>query len=1176
MRPTESSVAANPSLPLTVNLDDKYSLRQGTAFLTGMQALTRLPLVIRQRDAAAGLHTAGYISGYRGSPLGTYDMAMWQAKKYFVEHHIHFQPGVNEDLAATAVWGSQQVKVMGPSQFDGVFGIWYGKAPGVDRTLDVFRHANVAGTSPHGGVLVLAGDDPNAVSSTVTSYSEYNFVSTGMPLLYPATIQEYLDFGVLGIEMSRFSGCWIGFKAVTDVAESSAHVDVGLDRVTVVRPEFEFPADGVHIRWPDDRLEAEKRLMTVKLEAAKAFARANAIDAVIWDPPQARTGLVAAGKAYLDLLQALADMGVDEEVAQRLGIRLYKVGLVWPIEEQGMRQFYAGLERILVVEEKRSLLEDQIVIQLHREPNRPQVLGKRDAAGAALLPNHGETDPALLVEALVRAIPELGQLPSVQARRAVLHAQQTARAALPKLAVRSAYFCSGCPHSTSTKVPEGSLALAGIGCHWLSLFMDRQTETFTQMGGEGATWLGMMPFTDRQHVFVNLGDGTYHHSGILAIRAAVYAKAHVTYKLLFNDAVAMTGGQMVSDTYTPQEVVQQILAEGVGRAVVVSDDIEKYKSVAGGNGGFPAGVTLHHRDDLDKLQRELRDTPGVSLLLYDQTCAAEKRRRRKRGKMQDPDTRVFINEEVCEGCGDCSVQSNCISVEPLETALGRKRQINQSSCNKDISCVKGFCPSFVTLHGATPRGVKKTGKVDVHALAVALPAPVVASLARPYEIVITGIGGTGVITVGAVLGMAARLEGRGVTCLDQTGIAQKNGAVLSHVRVAARPQELFSMRVAAAKADLVLGCDLMVAASPAALATMAAGRTTVLVNTHLAPNASFVLRPVTAEFGEDALLQGLVASVGDDAVLHVEASRIALALFGDTIAANMFMLGYAIQRGLIPVSLAAVERAVEINGAAVDSNREALAWGRVAAVSPDQVTRQSGFENNVIALPVSRKSQSLEEVVRDRRARLVMYQNEAYAKRYEALVEAVRAAEGQRVPGAKGKLAIAVARYAYKLMAYKDEYEVARLYTDGAFQRRLEQAFEGDVKIRLHLAPPLLARRDPATGHLKKQSFGPWVLTAFKLLARMKGLRGTPLDVFGWTRERRDERALVAEYFAGIGEMTQELTPDNHAVGVELASLPERIRGYGHVKEGSVQQARTEGQRLMKLLRAPILRCKQA
>ena len=1142
------------SRELGATLEDKYVQENGSAFFTGMQVLTRLPMTLRQRDEKAGLNTAGYISGYRGSPLGTYDLALWHAKSHLERHHIHFQPGVNEDLAATAVWGTQQVNMLGQARYDGVFGLWYGKSPGVDRTLDVFRHANVAGTSRHGGVLVIAGDDSNAVSSTVTGYSEYNFVSVGMPMLYPATLQEYLDFGVLGIAMSRFSGCWIGFKAVTDIAESSALVDVGIDRVTVQQPDFVIPDEGVNIRWPDDRLVAEKRLMTVKLAAAKAFARANAIDQRVWDGPQARIGLVAAGKAYLDLRQALQDIGVDDRVATRLGIRLQKIGLVWPIDEHGMHAFCSGLECVFVVEEKRGILEDQVSALLFRSGARVQVLGKLDAAGAELLPSYGELSPELVLDALLRAMPDLQALPSVRTRLAIHQSKRETKSTLPVVPARSAFFCSGCPHNSSTKVPEGSLALAGIGCHWLSLFMDRGTETFTHMGGEGANWLGMAPFTERKHVFVNLGDGTYHHSGVLAIRAAIYANANVTYKLLFNDAVAMTGGQMVSETFTPQQVVAQVLAEGVKRAVVVSDDIEKYKSLPGPNGGFPADVELYHRDELESVQLELRETPGVTLLLYDQTCAAEKRRRRKRGKLTDPDVRVYINPAVCEGCGDCSVKSNCISVEPLETPLGRKRQINQSSCNKDISCVNGFCPSFITLEGATPRKTTPKDAVDIHAMVEHLPIPPMPALKQPYEIVIAGIGGTGVITVSALLGMAAKLTGLGVTCLDQTGIAQKNGAVLSHVRIGAEQSDLFGMRVSTAKANLVLGCDLMVAAGPAAVATMVTGRTTVLANTQLAPNAQFVINPIQADFGETALKDTITQSVGVECVIYVEATRIALALFGDAIASNMFMLGFAFQRGLLPVPLTALERAIEINGAAVVANKKALSWGRFAAHDPE------GMAHFLPSPPgqfsITRLVESLDKVIKDRRVRLTDYQNTSYAQRYVDLVERARRAEDRlNLPG-PSRFAMAVARNGFRLMAYKDEYEVARLYCDPTFQASLEKAFEGPYKISFHLAPPLLARRDAVTGQLKKQRFGFWIFGAFKILARMKGLRGTRLDPFGRTAERRMERALVNEYELLVEELAQSLNADNHSLAVRLVSLAEQARGFGHVKHRNVERMR--------------------
>ena len=1191
-----------PALP-TVSLDDKYRLESGTAFMTGMQALVRLPLVQQRRDARAGLHTAGYISGYRGSPVGTYDLALWAAKPWLEEHHIHFQPGVNEDLAATAVWGSQQVNMLGGARYDGVFGIWYGKAPGVDRTLDAFRHANIAGTSPHGGVLAIAGDDPNAVSSTVTSSSEPDFVSVGIPVIYPATLQEYLDFGVQGIAMSRFTGCWVGFKAVTDIAESSACVDLDIDRVRINTPEYSFPEGGVHIRWPDERLPAEKRLVTVKLPAVQAFARANPFDRNEWDMrgdtlgdtrgdthtaagQSGGIGLIAAGKSWLDLRQALADLGIDAALAARLGIRLRKLGLVWPIEEAGMREFCAGLDTVLVIEEKRGFIEDQVAVLLHRAGVATRVLGKLDAAGNALLPAHGELGPALIAEALAKVVPAVADLPAAQARAAILAAQRSALAAVAAdpVAARIPYFCSGCPHNTSTKVPEGSLALAGIGCHWLSLYMGRDTATFTHMGGEGATWLGMMPFSERKHVFVNLGDGTYHHSGIMAIRAAVYAKANVTYKLLFNDAVAMTGGQQVSDSYTPQQIVAQIMAEGVQRAVVVSDDVDKYRALPGPNGGFPVGVPLVGREELERVHRELREVEGVTLLLYDQTCAAEKRRRRKRGRMADPDTRVFINAAVCEGCGDCSVASNCISVEPYETTLGRKRRINQSACNKDTSCVNGFCPSFVTLKGASPRKLQAAAlpgasnnastnaSTDIEALVHALPAPTLPALDHAYEIVITGIGGTGVITIGALLGMAARIAGLGVTCLDQTGISQKNGAVLSHVRLARRQEDLYSVRVAPAKADLVLGCDLMVAAGPAALATMARGRTRVLANSHLAPDARFVMDPVRADFGEEGLRAAITGVVGGAALTEINATRLAERLFGDSIAANVFMLGHAWQLGLLPVPLAALLRAIELNGTAVQLNRAALSWGRYAAGAPDAVARMLAPAQPVV-IPLARRKETLEAVRADRRARLVAYQDDAYARRYDELVERAARAEAAvagQASQAKERtpFALAVARQAYRLMAYKDEYEVARLYTDGSFAKELGEAFEGDVRLAVHLAPPLLARRDAVTGHLVKRAWGPWMFTAFKLLARLKGLRGTAFDLFGKTAERRMERQLIVDYFELIDELCQGLAADNLKQAIELAGLPEDIRGFGHVKEKRVAEVRARWQALLQAWRS--------
>lgn len=1134
-----------------VTLLDKYVLQEGVAFMSGMQALVRLPMTLQERAARAGLKVGGYISGYRGSPVGTYDMALESAKEFLEPRSIKFQPGVNEELAATAVWGSQQATLLGESDFDGVFGIWYGKAPGVDRSIDVFRHGNNAGTTPHGGVLAIAGDDPNAVSSTVTGCSDYNFVSAGMPLVYPASVQEMLDFGVLGIELSRYSGCWVGMKVVTDIGESSAILDIDVDRIKIDWPESTGDVN-VHIRWPDNRVEQEQRLYEVKHARAKAFATFSGINVVSGDTSDKATiGIVSAGKPWADLQQALDDLGVTQAQLQEQGIRLLKLGLIYPLAEEQIRQFATGLKTVLVIEEKRGFIEDQIKAILFDIADRPTILGKQDAQGDVLVPTHGESSPALVADAISRAVPALAQTQAASERLGQLQAKRAAIAEREQLQARSPYFCSGCPHNSSTKVPEGSLALGGIGCHWLALFMDRGTETFTQMGGEGVPWLGASGFCKREHVFANLGDGTYHHSGALAIRAAVYGNANITYKLLYNDAVAMTGGQLISDTFTPQQIAKQVLSEGVKEVVVVTDQPEKYRDIDGGNGGFPAGVTIHHRDELDAVQRRLRDTPGVTVLLYDQTCAAEKRRRRKRGKMADPDVRAFINDLVCEGCGDCSDQSNCISVEPLETLWGRKRQINQSACNKDLRCVDGFCPSFVTLSGAQPKKrVNQDAKPE--RAKVELPEPGVPNIDRVHETVITGIGGTGVITIGALVAMAARLEGKRATCLDQTGISQKNGAVLSHIRIANTAECLHAPRVSTANADLVLGCDMMVAASLPAVSTMSETRTKVVLNTHLAPHAEFVLHPVTADFGEEKLKQAIVQAAGEQDVSMLPATRLATAVFGDAIATNMIVLGYALQMGWIPVSVQAVKRAIELNGVAIKANLAALDLGREAAVNLDQVLKEAMPAQTVKV--VSRIKESTDELIDRCVKELTTYQSAGYAKRYQALVQRVRDAQ-QLVDPQSDLLTRRVAEQAYRLMAYKDEYEVARLYTDGRFMQKLTSEFEGDVKPTFHLAPPLLAKRDPVTGHLKKKPYGPWVLGLFRILVKFKFLRGTALDVFGYNPERKMERALAVAYPKIIEGVLANLSAENLPWAMEVAGVFGQLRGFGHVKERNLEKA---------------------
>lgn len=1151
----------------TISLDDKYTLDAGRVFMTGTQALVRLPMLQRQRDAAAGLRTGCFISGYRGSPLGLYDQSLWRAQTFLKNNHIHFEPGVNEDLAATAIWGSQQINLFSGVNYDGVFGIWYGKGPGVDRSVDVFRHANFAGTAPHGGVLALAGDDHAAVSSTTAHQSEFNFQSVGIPMLNPATVQEYLDFGLVGFAMSRFAGVWVGFKCVTETVESSASVTIDLIARSIVVPtDVAFPPDGLHIRHPDPMLAQERRLLDFKLPAAVAFARVNKVDREVIAAPRRRLGIVSIGKSYLDVRQALDDLGISEVQARDIGLSLYKVGLAWPLEPAGMRAFAMDHEELLVIEEKRPVIEPQIRDLLYSLPDgqRPRVTGKHDVDGSRLLASDGELRPTVIAAAIARRLAPFHTTQRIKDRISFIAAKERELAAIPAVLERKAYFCSGCPHNSSTKVPEGSRALAGIGCHYLVQGMNRSTATFSQMGGEGAAWIGQAPFTDEKHVFVNIGDGTYYHSGFLAIRAAVAAKVNVTYKLLYNDAVAMTGGQPVDGSLTVPGITLQLVGEGVRKVVVVTDEPDKYPVGV----QFGAGTTVRHRDELDLVQKELREHEGCTVLIYDQTCAAEKRRRRKRGTFPDPDKRIFINDAVCEGCGDCSVKSNCVSVEPLETEFGRKRLINQSSCNKDFSCLNGFCPSFVTVEGARIRRAKVTMDAAVpsglHASIASLPHPPQPSLAEPYDVLITGIGGTGVVTIGAVLAMAAHIEGHGVSVLDQTGLAQKNGAVASHVRIGATPEALHAVRIAAGGADLILACDMVVAAGKAALDTMRAGATHALINSHLAPTADFTLNP-DAQFREKETKAAIRVACGDNLTEFLDATRLATALMGDSIATNMFMLGHAFQRGLLPVTLGTLLQAIEVNGAAVEASKRAFTWGRLHA--HDQQAVEAGARP-VTALPVERNfAKTVDELLASRIAHLTAWQDAAWAERYRALVNQAAQAEANQTRGMSG-FAEAVARYAAKLMSYKDEYEVARLYTDGAFRQKLSAQFEGDFTLSFLLAPPLIAPRDSHTGELRKMRFGPWILPAFKLLARLKGLRGSRFDIFGRTEERRTERKLIEDYFNLVRELCTRLNSQNHPLAVQLASIPEDIRGYGHVKDRHRRAAKEKEAKLLAIFRS--------
>ncbi|MGE0350773.1 indolepyruvate ferredoxin oxidoreductase family protein [Hydrogenophaga sp.] len=1175
----------------TVTLDDKYALDQGRAFMSGVQALVKLPMLQRQRDALVGKNTAGFVSGYRGSPLGGYDQALQKAATYLKAQNIVFQPGVNEELAATALWGTQQLGFAPPgtNKFDGVFGIWYGKGPGVDRCSDVFKHANMAGTTPWGGVIAVAGDDHVAKSSTAAHQSDHIFKACGLPVFFPTSVQDILDLGLHAFAMSRFSGVWAGMKTIQEIVESSATAVIDPDRVRIAIPEFEMPPGGVHIRWPDHALDQEARLFDFKWYAALAYIRANKLNHNVIAGPNDRLGLIASGKAYNDTRQALLDLGLDDATCQRIGLRLHKVAVVWPLEAQTTREFATGLREILVVEEKRQVIEYQLKEELYnwRPDVRPNVLGKFDegegdfTGGEWSVPNpsthtllraNADLSPAIIARAIAKRLKKMGQVPEdvmarIDAQLAILTAQEQSMQTLLTQGVagaeRQPWFCSGCPHNTSTKVPEGSRAMAGIGCHFMSIWMDRATVGFTQMGGEGVPWVGQQPFSHDQHMFANLGDGTYFHSGLLAVRQSIAAGVNITYKILYNDAVAMTGGQQVGERpegHSVVQIAQSMRAEGAVKIAIVTDEPEKYESVT----GLPAGIAIQHRDTLDAVQREFREIKGTTVIIYDQTCATEKRRRRKRGTMVDPDKRVVINELVCEGCGDCGVQSNCLSVEPLETEFGRRRTINQSTCNKDYSCLKGFCPSFVTVEGGQLRK-KDKGGAKIEWTGGTLPQPALPALgAEAWGVIVAGVGGTGVITIGQLLGVAAHLEGKGIVTQDAAGLAQKGGATWSHVLIGARQEDIRTTRVSAASADLVLGCDPIVSANKETWQRLRAGRTHVALNVNATPTAAFVKNPDWQNPAQ-ACVDALVHSLGADAVGTFDAETAATRLMGDSLYTNPMMLGYAWQKGWLPLTLESLMLAIELNAVQVEKNKAAFEWGRRAAHDPQAVAalwQKAGGGEQVIQF---RKRDSLDELIARRVEFLTGYQNAGYAAQYRAFVERVRAAEA---PLGKTALTEAVVRYLFKLMAYKDEYEVARLHSDPAFHARLASQFEGDYKLKLHLAPPLIAKQNER-GELVKQPFGPGMFTVFKVLARLKGLRGTALDVFGRTEERRTERALIGEYRADVERLLSGLDAHNHALAVDIANVPEQIKGFGHVKARHLAAARTRRERLLQQWREP-------
>lgn len=1120
-----------------VSLEDKYIQEEGPIFLNGIQALVRLPLIQKRLDLSQGLNTAGFISGYRGSPLGGFDQGLWKAQKHLDAHDIKFQPGLNEDLAATSVWGTQQVNLFEGATVDGVFGMWYGKGPGVDRSGDVLKHANAAGTSKHGGVLALAGDDHACKSSSLPHQSEYGFIDASLPILHPANIQDILDMGVLGFALSRYSGCWVGFKTLADTIDTSASVHVDLQTYTPVIPEdFQLPAGGLNIRWPDTPLAQEDRLLRYKLQAAQAFVRANKMDKCLFGGYKSRIGIVATGKGYLDTRQALDDLGLTPDLLKELGISLYKVAMTWPLEPTGIQEFSKGLDQLIVVEEKRPILENQIKEILYSLPSdqRPQVYGKHAPNGEDFFPLPFELNPPLIALKLGSLLRRLLTLPDHVLKHhdfihTLLHSDGLEQSPVQRLP----FYCSGCPHNTSTRVLPGSRAVAGIGCHYMANWIFPGTATFTQMGGEGVPWIGQAPFTTTPHIFANLGDGTYYHSGILAIRASVASGVNVTYKLLYNDAVAMTGGQPVDGPLDVPTITRQLSAEGVQKIVIVTDEPEKYPKGA----DFAKDVKIYHRHKMQEVEKELTQWPGVSVLIYDQTCAAEKRRRRKRGLMIDPPKRAFINKDVCEGCGDCSKKSNCLSVNPLETHLGRKRTIDQSSCNKDFSCIDGFCPSFVTIHGGKPKKHLPPA-LNTDDLFKVLPNPIKkVTLDKPFNIYMAGVGGTGVITVGALLGMAAHLEGKGCSIIDMAGLAQKGGAVTSHIRLGQKPEDLHGGKISVGGTDLLLGCDLVTASVRETLITTTQNHTYGVINDYQSITGHFMNDPSYAFHHED-LKKRISDALGEDRTHFINATQIAHYLLGDTLMSNLFILGYTYQLGLLPLSQESLFEAITLNEVQVDINKTAFLWGRLAAFDPEKVKDLAPVKNTV-EVP----EESLEDKLNRRSRYLREYQNESLSNRYRALMD--RAKTFDEANGTQ--LLEDIHNIYFRLLSYKDEYEVARLYTNGDFMRAVKDQFEGNLKLSFHLAPPLISRRNSTTGELQKREFGPWILQAFKLLAPLKILRGTPFDLFGYTAERKMERKMIVLFETFIeGVMSSNtVTPKDK----EILEAFRCIKGFGHVKE---------------------------
>jgi indolepyruvate ferredoxin oxidoreductase len=1145
------------------SLDAKFTQESGRIYLSGTQALVRLPLDQHRADKRRGLRTATFISGYRGSPLGGLDQTLERERKLLEAHHVVFSSGLNEDLGATAVFGSQMVGLFPRPKYDGVLGMWYGKAPGVDRTGDAFKHANYAGVGKNGGVLALVGDDPVSKSSTLPSHSEVALYDALMPTIFPGNVQEILDLGLHGFMLSRVSGLWVGMKIVTNVADEAGTAEASPERVNPVIPTIEL--DGrpfehlINVNLiPPYGLDMERTLHHARLELAKLYAYQNKLNRVVVPTPDAWLGIMTTGKTYYDVRQALIELGLGEEELRRHGIRILKMGMLFPMEPRVVREFAQGLEEILVVEEKRAFIEMFAKDTLYAMPDRPRIVGKRDEEDRLLVPIVGELDPDTIAHAIAKRIARKMRVDSVEAR--IRHIDELKHRPKSLALARSAYFCSGCPHNRSTVVPEGSVAAAGIGCHGMAMGMDRGIIGVTHMGAEGAQWVGISPFTETTHLFQNIGDGTLFHSGSLAINYAIAAGVNITYKILYNSAVAMTGGQDAVGALPVPALTRRLEADGVKRIIITTDHPENYKGVS-----IADNCEVWHRDRLLEAQSVLAAVPGVTALIHDQQCAAEKRRLRKRGRQADPQTRVFINEAVCEGCGDCGKKSNCLSVQPVQTEFGRKTQIHQSSCNKDYSCLLGDCPSFLTIE---PIGEPAKEQKRLTPLEAELPEPVLRVPRDGFALHMMGIGGTGVVTVNQILGTAAMLDGRDVRGLDQTGLSQKGGPVVSDLRIDSRPIEI-SNKISAGGADLYLGFDLLVAIDPVNLDKAESGRTIAVVSTSKIPTGRMVV-DTSVEFPE---LGGTLMSIDrvtrKDANVYLNAQAMAEGLFNDHMATNFIMVGAAYQAGALPISADSLEQAIRLNGVSVDMNLLAFRWGRMAVVDARRVESAVDTATGRVEAPrvLSAEAEALvgatgaqgelRRLLEIRVPELIAYQDAAYARQYTDFVSRVAREEAEKTPGRTG-LSEAVARHLFKLMAYKDEYEVARLHLGTALQAELHARFGPAVRYYWHLHPPLLR----ALGLKKKIRLGSWFKPAFSALSSMKGLRGTAFDVFGYARVRREERALIGEYRALVERALPALEPARHDAAVALADLPDMIRGYEDIKLDNVKQFRARAAEL--------------